>query len=313
MDIFIGIDGGGTKTEAAAIDRSGRVLSRYTGSSTNPYVVGFEHAMAELARVLDSLLAQLPDKESAFCGACLGLAGISSEQEIHKVVSFLQTYQNERGNLFPVSIITEAELALMAALGREYGVLIISGTGSNTYGISRNGERYRAGGWGHLLGDEGSGYMIGLLTLKSVIKSHEGILPATAMTGRIVEHMGFRDITELKAHIYQPSIGKTEIAGFARICIEAAAAGDAAAAAILESQAQELAETASALIKRNPELEQTDVVCTGSIFKYSALFYNTFCRVLSARYPLLTFSDSRASLTPAHGAALSALKRFPSA
>ena len=105
MNIFIGVDGGGTKTEAAAIDPSGNVLSRYTGSSTNPYVVGFDQAMAELARVLDCLLAPLPGKELTFCGACLGLAGISSEQEIHKAISSLQAYQHERGILFPASII----------------------------------------------------------------------------------------------------------------------------------------------------------------------------------------------------------------
>lgn len=310
MNIFIGVDGGGTKTEAAAIDSQGNVLSRYTGSSTNPYVVTFDGAMKELARVLDSLLLPLSLVETSCSGACFGMSGISSEGEQEKVISFLRSYQEERGIPFPLTLTTEAEISLMASLEQEHGILVISGTGSNTYGITKNGERYRAGGWGHILGDEGSGYQIALSSLKSVIKSHEGIMPPTIMSERIMTAYGFQGMTDLKAYVYRPAIGKSEIAAFARFCIEAAKDDDPAALRILQDQAKEIAETASALIRRHPELEETDVVCTGSIFKHSGVFRKTFREALGNRFPRLSFPEAKHDYTPAHGAALLAKKRY---
>lgn len=308
MNIYIGVDGGGTKTEAVAADSAGNVLSRYSGGSTNQYVVTFDGAMKELSRVLDSLLAPLPKTEMICGGACLGMSGISSDNERQRVSAFLQAYQQERGLPFPFWLVTEAEISLMAALRQEYGILVISGTGSNTYGITRNGKRYRAGGWGHILGDEGSGYMIGMLTLKAIIKSHEGITPPTIMTERILEAYSFKEMTDLKAYIYGPSVGKSQVASFAQFCIEAAGDGDPAAIHILREQAEELAETAAALIAREPELETEDVVMTGSVFKYSAVFRDAFREALIVRYPRLSFPEAQEDLSPAHGAALLAGK-----
>ncbi len=312
MDIFLGVDGGGTKTEAAAIDSHGNVLSRYLGSSTNPYVVTFEGAMQELSSVLDHVAKPLflsyPD---AFIkGICLGMSGISTPEEKNNVISFLRSYQQKHHFSFPISIKTEAEISLMASLEREYGILVISGTGSNTYGITKKGKHYRVGGWGHILGDEGSGYQIGLLTLKTVIKSLEGMLPATSMTERIIDAYSFKHISELKAYVYQSTIGRNDIAAFARHCIEASKDGDELAQGILQAQAIELADTTTVLIGRDPELEAAEVVCTGSIFKHSSIFRHAFREALVNRFPALSFMDEENDLTPADGAALLARKLF---
>lgn len=312
MELFIGVDGGGTKTEAAAINSDGKVLSRYSGSSTNPYVVTFDGAMQELANVLNQVIEPLSSSlpEAVFKGICLGMSGVSTTEEKDNVISFLRSYQEERRLSFPISITTEAEISLMASLEREYGILVISGTGSNTYGITKNGGHYRVGGWGHILGDEGSGYQIGLLSLKTVIKSLEGMLPSTSMTGRIINAYGFGQISELKGYVYKSSIGRNDIAAFARYCVEAAKDGDALAQGILQDQAAELAETTTALIGRHPEFEETEVVCTGSIFKHSAIFRNSFREVLLSRFPRLSFMEESNDLSPADGAALLARKLY---
>ncbi|NMO97938.1 BadF/BadG/BcrA/BcrD ATPase family protein [Paenibacillus lemnae] len=310
MNIYIGMDGGGTKTEMVAVDEHGEVVSRYAGKSTNPYVVTFQGAMEELARVLDELLPPLQVTDLLCKGACFGMSGISSEAEQQQVQDFMREYQQQRNLSFPLTLTTEAEISLMAALEQDYGVLVISGTGSNTYGITNSGQRFRAGGWGHILGDEGSGYQIGLLTLKSIIKSHEGILPPTIMTERIKEHYHFQSMLDLKAYIYQPSIQKSDVASFARFCIEAARDGDETAIAIIMQQAAEIADTAAALITRHPELSQTDVVCTGSVFKYSELFNETFKHLLLERYPQITFPKALNDYTAGHGAALLARKMY---
>lgn len=310
--IYIGVDGGGTKTEAAAIDNQGKVISRYTGSSTNPYVVTFEGAMQELMNVLDQLLAPLSSSISTYAiqGICLGMSGISTIQEKENVISSIRDYQEERGLSFPISIRTEAEISLMASLEREYGILVISGTGSNTYGITSNGEIYRVGGWGHILGDEGSGYQIGLLSLKTVIKNLEGMLPPTSMTKAITDAYDFSHISELKGYVYKSSIGRNDIAAFARYCVEAAEGGDLLAQGILQDQARELAETTTTLIGRHKELEQTDVVCTGSIFRHSPVFRNCFRDILLTRYPKLSFVQGRHNHSPADGGARLARKLY---
>ncbi|WP_054957522.1 BadF/BadG/BcrA/BcrD ATPase family protein [Paenibacillus dakarensis] len=312
MELYLGVDGGGTKTEAVAINEQGKPLSRYLGSSTNPYVVTFEGAMQELTNVLDQLTAPLSSSLTEFTmkGICLGMSGVSSAQEKEQVISFLHTYQEQRGLSYPITIRTEAEISLMASLDREYGILVISGTGSNTYGITRDGQLYRVGGWGHILGDEGSGYQIGLLSLKTVIKSLEGILPPTVMTQLITQAYNFEHISELKAYVYRSSIGRTDIAAFARYCVEAAKSGDSLAQGILQNQARELAETTTTLIGKNPDLEQTVAVCAGSIFKHSDMFRDTFREALLSRFPRLSFAQGREDLFPADGAALLARKLF---
>lgn len=310
MEIFIGVDGGGTKTEATAINSAGEVLSRYTGGSTNPYIVTFNKAMEELRTVLDGLLAPLFDKSLLFTSICLGMSGVSSAEERSQVQSFLHSYLQQRQLSMHIYMRSEAEISLMAVLERQYGILAISGTGSNTYAITKSGDIHRVGGWGHLLGDEGSGYQIGLQTLKTVIKSHEGILPPTIMSSLIVAAYPLQHITDLKSYIYQPAITKQDIASFARCCIEAAEAGDEAADRILRQQAAELADTTSALIRQQAEFAESELVRIGSIFKHSPLFRETYAGILLSRYPRLQFPEGNRERTPAHGAALLACKLF---
>lgn len=310
MEIFIGVDGGGTKTEATAIRSSGEVLSRFTGGSTNPYIVTFDKAMEELQVVLDGLLAFIIDKSFSITSICLGMSGVSSVEECRRVQARLLSYFQQRQRSVHIYMRSEAEISLMAVLERQYGILAISGTGSNTYGITKSGDIHRVGGWGHLLGDEGSGYQIGLQALKSVIKSHEGITPPTIMSSLMIAAHPLQHITDLKSYIYQPAITKQHIASFARCCIEAADAGDEAAIRIIRQQAEELADTTSALIRQQAEFAESDLVWIGSIFKHSPLFRKTYCSSLLSRYPQLRFPEGNRERTPAHGAALLACKLF---
>ncbi|MHA2856556.1 BadF/BadG/BcrA/BcrD ATPase family protein [Paenibacillus lautus] len=310
MEIFIGVDGGGTKTEATAINSAGEVLSRFTGGSTNPYIVTFDKAMEELQTVLDELLSPFFNKSFLLTSICLGMSGISSVEERQRVQSHLRSYFRQRQLSLRIYMRSEAEISLMAVLGRQHGILAISGTGSNTYGITQSGDIHRVGGWGHLLGDEGSGYQIGLQTLKSVIKSHEGITPPTLMSSLIVAAYPIRHITDLKSYIYQPAITKQDIASFARCCIEAADAGDETALRIIRQQAEELADTTCALIRQNAEFAESELVGIGSIFKHSRWFRETYTRLMLTRYPLLRFPEGNRERTPAQGGALLACKLF---
>ncbi|ANY74298.1 N-acetylglucosamine kinase [Paenibacillus ihbetae] len=310
MEIFIGVDGGGTKTEAAAINASGQVISRFTGGSTNPYIVTFDGAMKELQAVIEGLMEPFNLSSASCSSICLGMSGVSSDEERQRVRQYLESHFLERQLSPHIYMRSEAEISLMAVLERQYGILIISGTGSNTYGITKSGSIHRVGGWGHILGDEGSGYQIGLQTLKSVIKSHERILPPTRMSSLILKTYPLSHIADLKSYIYQPAITKQNIASFARCCIEAAEAGDHVALDILRSQADELAETTSALIMQHHEFATSDVVCIGSIFKHSRVFREAYRAAIRERYPRLQFPEAAHDRTPAHGAAMLAYRLF---
>ncbi|WP_127585216.1 BadF/BadG/BcrA/BcrD ATPase family protein [Paenibacillus koleovorans] len=326
MRLAIGIDGGGTKTEAIALRSdalmpeaaisgllgpasgtpSSAIVARTAGLSTNPHAVTFDGAMANLAALLDALRAEPAAAGAEWDSVVLGLSGVSTDDEQAAVYRYLEQYKAERGMRFDCAIRNDAQIALMATLGREEGIIAISGTGSIISGLTPSGAAYRTGGWGHLLGDEGSGYDIGLRMLKTVMRSYDGILPPTSMTAALLERLGFASLLELKAYVYQPSVKKSDIAGFAEIAIRACEAGDPGATAVVEACAGELAAAAVALIRKDGWFTGCDLVMTGSVFKHSPTFAHVFRTHVAHAYPEIKFHT--AEQPPAYGAALLALK-----
>ncbi|MCI3918827.1 N-acetylglucosamine kinase [Paenibacillus sp. TRM 82003] len=303
MFYYIGVDGGGTKTELSAALPEGRTIHRVSGASTNPHAVGREAAVGEFVRLLEHALTLLKDRGFTPAGLCLGLSGVASFEEERPFAEALVALQRSLDLHFPYDFLSEAEISLMAAINRPYGVLVVSGTGSIAYGVGPDGSRCRSGGWGHLLGDEGSGYAIGQRALKAAMASYDGAGPETALVPMIIESYRFSSITDLKPYIYAPGIAKSDIAAFAKLCLQACAAGDAVASGIVRSEAEALAGTTAALLRRAPALASADAVCAGSIFLASDAFSSTFRETLAASFPALRFPDARTDRSPADGGA----------
>lgn len=308
MPFFIGVDGGGTKTEAVCCDQSGNTLFTLTGPSTNPRSLGFPQAVSNLSELLTDLLSR-KELASSYCGGvCVGLAGAAMAEEQIPFRDTVEKLFTSSSTPVPITITNDAEIALMATLSRPYGLIAISGTGSIIYGITAAGQRYRVGGWGHLLGDEGSGYAIGVQTLKTVMNSYDGLEPATALTSMLLDAYHWESIIELRSYIYQDHIRKNDIAEFARYCIHAAEQGDPAALAILKKQASSLAQQCATLISKDTQFAEEQLVAAGSIFKHSGLFFQLFQEELRAAWPLVTLHLSRQ--TPAYGAAKLAITLY---
>ncbi|WP_010272366.1 BadF/BadG/BcrA/BcrD ATPase family protein [Paenibacillus senegalensis] len=301
MPFFIGVDGGGTKTEIVCCDRSGQTLLTLTGSSTNPRSLGFSQAVSNLTGLLSELLSHKELASMECRGVCIGLAGAAMPEEQVPFRDAVEELFSSSPFPVPLTITNDAEIALMATLSRRNGLIAISGTGSIVYGITLAGERYRVGGWGHLLGDEGSGYAIGLQALKTVMNSYDGLDPPTAITPLLLDAFQWESITELRAYIYQDHIRKSDIASFAQYCLRAAEQDDPAALAILQQQARALARQSAALIAKDKQFAQEQLVAAGSIFKHSSLFFHLFQEELHAAWPLVTIH--LAQRTPAYGAA----------
>jgi N-acetylglucosamine kinase-like BadF-type ATPase len=276
MEYVIGVDGGGTKTEAAAYSISGKWLGSCQGGASNPQAVTYEKAISNLEELFDSLFAQLKLLPSRCKAICLGLAGVDSEGARAPFRKALAEYAKKKGSAFRLMVKNDAEIALMAAIGSNHGIIVISGTGAIVYGLTEDGRRHRIGGWGHILGDTGSGYEIGLHTLQAVMRSHDGIAPKTALTDMILERHGFPTPVSLKEYIYGPAIKKQQIAEYAEICIRAAEAGDALAMELIRDAALQLADMALAMQKKEDLFTVSRIGVTGSIFKNSRLFLDTF-------------------------------------
>ena len=219
------------------------------------------------------------------------MSGIAEDQERQWITSHVDDYMKSKRNTADsihlncrIHVVTEGEIALMASLGQPHGLLAISGTGSIIYGITPEGEVKRTGGWGHLLGDEGSGYRIGQRALQSVMQSHDGILPPTTLTSLVLQELHIKHAPELKRLVYQASWNKSSMASLARLTIEAASEGDEAARFLLMDEARQLANTAKALIRQDVSFATAPMALSGSIFRYSCLFRDTFLHHLTEAY-----------------------------
>ncbi len=151
----LGIDAGATKTECLLADETGSILAKARGPGTNLQLFTEE----EVAFALTGLVAQvLPGQRAVADALCIGMAGAGRERDFRVMRRIV-----ERLGVAKENIVThDALIALIAGAGERYGVVLIVGTGAAAFGVDRNGREARAGGWGPLLGDEGSAYWMGL-------------------------------------------------------------------------------------------------------------------------------------------------------
>jgi N-acetylglucosamine kinase-like BadF-type ATPase len=247
MDLVIGVDGGGSKTLAVLAESSGRELGRGLAGGCNFQVVGEQAARATILTAIRTAFerAELPFKTVA--GICMGLAGVGRAADQDWVEDFVR----EEGLARRLAIAHDGQLLLWAGTPLGWGVGIVSGTGSIAYGRSPDGREARAGGWGYLLGDEGSGYAIGRAALQAVAQAEDERGPATTLTGRVLAQWKLDQPSDLVRQVYQGGKqGRIEIAALAEVVLEEAASGDEVAAAIETRAARELALQAAAVIRR---------------------------------------------------------------
>jgi N-acetylglucosamine kinase-like BadF-type ATPase len=304
----IGIDGGGTKTELALVSLDGMQIAAYFGGASNAFSVGFEQAAAEIVQLLERCWLETKLKPEDCIGLGVGLAGVDREADRCRWTELLQTRLAEHGAPKRVYVGNDAETALFGTVGQTEGIVVISGTGSIVYGITPDGRRLRVGGWGHLLGDAGSGYTIGLRTLQEIMLSYDGMAAPTAMSNPALASVSLTEPPQLKDYVYAKERTKQDIAAFARYCIERAAQGDAAAIRVLTSEASALARQTSALIGKDPSFQKAELVLAGGIFAKSGEFREAYKRELSKQWPMVKATIQRQ--TAAYGAARLAAKRF---
>ncbi len=181
----------------------------------------------------------------------------------------------------------DAEL-LLGALPGGTGVALVAGTGSIAFGVNRCGRRARAGGWGHIFSDEGSGYDVTREMFRAFAREADGRGPATSLTGRLTERFELSDPHQIIACVYAPAMTKADLAALCRIVAEEAEEGDEVARTIITSTANDMADLADAVANRLEFSGGFDLAVTGGLFIELASFRCQVMRTLGQRWAIST-------------------------
>jgi N-acetylglucosamine kinase-like BadF-type ATPase len=295
----LGIDAGGTKTVCYLADGEGRVLGEARGGGANLQAEGELGVEKVLHALMDEATRGRAHEVDAIC---LGMAGVDREGDAGIVRSIMRRI----GARSRVVVVNDALVALVAGVGEAPGVVIICGTGSIAYGRNARDEAARAGGWGHVLGDEGSGYWIGRRALRAVARAADGRGPATSLTGRVLDHFGLGHPTELVHEIYDRQQRHHALARLAHLVQLARDEGDEVATRILEQAAHELVHAARSVVERLAMTEEAvRFVLAGGVFTGVPWLGDELHRRLSGVAPRGIVS--RLTVEPALGAVRLAL------
>jgi len=261
MHHVLGIDAGGTKTVCLLADAEGRIAGEGIGPGGNLLTFGEEHLERALRQAIDGALH---GHDLPIAAVCLGLAGVDraeDERIVRNIVARIG-YQSH------VVIVNDALIALWAGTDEPAGIVIVAGTGSIVYGRNARNVAARAGGWGHIIGDEGSGYWIGREVLRAVVRAADGRGPRTRLTGAVLEHFGLADLTGLPRIVYDLELPRANVAALGPVVQAAHDAGDAVATRILTEAVEELVFAAGSVVRQLDLANQEfHFVLAGGVFR----------------------------------------------
>ncbi|MGL4849183.1 MAG: N-acetylglucosamine kinase [Clostridium sp.] len=288
MNYVIGVDGGGTKTEAVAYSLEGEVLeSTLTGFGN--LVNGRDEALKNITDSIEGLVNKLG--RDGLKGLYLGIAG----SEVSDNAKVIEDEVKEKFG-FSSKVMNDGDLALKALLKGEDGILVIAGTGSIAFGINGANEK-RVGGWGHLLGDEGSAYKISIEAFKIMIKEDDYGLERSELSKDILEKLNIKEVSNIIDFVYSST--KDEIAQMAGLVSKHAELGNEDAKAILVNEGIEIGKSAERVFKAL-EFEKCSIGLVGGVIRKSKILRTAFENYLNENIKVKSFVDD--SVSPAIGA-----------
>jgi N-acetylglucosamine kinase-like BadF-type ATPase len=249
-DLLLAVDAGGTKTAAclAEADESGtiRVLGRGWAAAGNPLSAGFAGA----TRAIGEAVAQAHDEAQRPRGGAgrtvLSIAGSVDSQMRDRLVA----WAHESGLAKQVAVVSDVLPVLAAGTIDCCGVALISGTGSVAFARGADGRTALCGGWGYLLGDEGSGFSIGQSALRAALQCLEDKSQPGRLAASVLAALGVKTVTQLTNAIYKNTDRRAAVAAMAPLVLDAAQDDDPVAQGILDTAAQDLAQIADRAMTR---------------------------------------------------------------
>ncbi len=273
----LGIDAGGTKTICSVAADDGRIMRSARGAGANLISLG-EHGVEVVLR--DVVAQALADHAEPPAAVCLGMAGVDQPREADVVRGILARL----GLDGRILIVNDSLIALEAGAPGSPGVVVASGTGSIVYGRDGSGHAARAGGWGHLLADEGSGFAIGREALRAVVRAGDRRGAATSLTRRVLAYYRVDRPQDVPREVYSGGVKPAAIAMLAVDVQEAADEGDAVAMRIIDNAAADLAPLAQTVVERL-DLPEGPIVLAGGTFRSVSRMTAAMSRALKTRVP----------------------------
>lgn len=261
LDWVVGIDGGATRTRYLLADAAGRIRARSEGRGCLLGAGADGEVVDEIVRRVTAL-AEQADVSLPIDVLCAGLAGaggpVDALEKMERQIARVGVAQRVR-------IVPDAEVAFMDAFGRGAGILLIAGTGSIALARAGNGSLDRTGGWGALLGDEGSGYRLGLKGLRAALRGTEGRAPSTRLTKTLFDALGVRTAHEVLD--WSRMAEKSDLAALAPRVVAEADGGDLVAAELVRRAVEELGGHAMALCRGMPISDWPEVALAGGLIE----------------------------------------------
>ena len=257
----LGIDAGGTKTVCQLADQRGEVVAEARRGGANLQAVGELEVEKVLHDVMEEAIGDLDVRPAAIC---LGIAGVDRPDDAQVVRAIMKRI----GYKAKVLVVNDALVALEAGAPDQPGVVVIAGTGSIAYGRNERNQAARAGGWGYMLGDEGSGYWIGRAALRAVLRESDRRGPQTLLTGLLLNYYGVARAQDLIHQVYHGTLRPAAIASLAQCVQGAFTDGDPVAIGILRGSADQLESSALSVAKRLEIVgSEFPFVLSGGIFR----------------------------------------------
>jgi N-acetylglucosamine kinase len=245
---------------------------------------------------------------------CLGLAGVGRAADIEVVKGLVKELQNNKSlpitwALQPGNIVicNDALIALFGGIGQAVGIVVAAGTGSIVFGRNHQGNTKRVGGWGYILGEEGSAYKIAIAGMNAALKSYDGREISTSLLEGFKQHLDLETIEDLIEVIYQREWRVKQIAALAPVVDLAAASDDIVANNIIDDAVKELVKATSTVIDAIFGYDSVlEVVTTGSVWQGRCKIHERFAASIVKKFPNVKVIFPRHE--PAYGAGLLALQ-----
>lgn len=297
--LVLAIDGGQTSTKALIADTEGNVLGRGTGSPCDhiqgPH--GYERNRAAIQSAARAAIADAAVDASAIVAAGMGLTSCPPELDAKPL---FEEMLREIVQPAYVWISHDAASNLAGASAGGPGIVVIAGGGSIAYGVDDNGNEFRAGGMGYLMGDEGSAWWIGLRAIHAAAGAADGRGDDTDLLPYVLEHYSIPTIRHIVSILYGPDFRRDQVSALAPDVVRIAH-DDAVAREIVTAAGIRLARLANAVARRLfADQERVNVYPTGGVFQAGPLITEPFRRTLLDEQPCATIREPQ--FAPVYGA-----------
>ncbi len=284
----LGIDGGGTKTEAVMMGSDRKEIARFSSGPINFNGSDKETIGRSIRELFESVEREKPLTECE--RICMGMAGISNPDAVRAMREAVGSFY--KGEMI---LKGDQETALSGALGGKPGLVVIAGTGSVCVGRFGDGEIVRAGGYGNIIDDGGSGYAIGRDILSAVVRAYDGRGERTVLSGLVRErlaqmgHMETGDpdpvfISQIIRFLYDEKTTKRDVAAFSVLITRGMEENDPVSTAIADHAADELVLLAKTVIGKAREEKEIKLAYSGSVLVKNAYINSRFCKALEEAF-----------------------------